>query len=42
LTKLAAVEDRLRPPPHGPRPPFGPGRGILPDAPPPGEPSPKP
>ena len=42
LTKLAAVEERLRPPPHGPRPPFGPGRGISPDAPPPGEPSPKP
>jgi hypothetical protein len=42
LTKLAAVEERLRPPPHGPRLPFGPGRGIPPDGPPPGEPSPKP
>jgi hypothetical protein len=42
LSKLAAVEERLRPPPHGPRLPFGPGRGIPPDAPPPGEPSPKP
>ena len=41
LTKLAAVEDRLRPPPHGPRPPFGPGHGPAQDAP-PGEPAPKP
>jgi hypothetical protein len=40
LTKLAAVEERLRP--HGPPPSFGPGRGILPDAAPRGEPSPKP
>jgi hypothetical protein len=40
LTKLAAVEERLRPPPYGPRPPFGPGHG--PDAPPLGEPAPKP
>jgi hypothetical protein len=40
LTKLAAVEERLRPSPHGPRPPFGPGHG--PDAPPLGEPAPKP
>ena len=42
LTKLAAIEERLRPPPHGPRPPFGPGRWFSPDAPPTVEPSPKP
>jgi hypothetical protein len=41
LTKLAAVEERLRPPPRGPRSPYGPGHGPSPDAP-PGEPAPKP